>query len=71
MISSEVIYPGLIKKMNQLTDLLETRVNENIIDSDMAWFLLEKNLEIAIKPKDEKEVVAALANIDDFIQTLN
>lgn len=71
MISSEVIYPGLIKKMNQLTDLLENRVNENIIDSDMAWFLLEKNLEIAIKPKDEKEVVAALANIDDFIQTLN
>jgi len=71
VISSEVIYPGLIKKMNQLTDLLENRVNENIIDSDMAWFLLEKNLEIAIKPKDEKEVVAALANIDDFIQTLN
>ena len=39
VIASEVIFPELVTDMEDLTDLLEERVNQNKIANEMAWKL--------------------------------
>lgn len=71
VISSEVIYPKLIKKMEDLTDLLENRVNQNKISNDLAWMLLEKNLKIAVDITNEQDQLLALEKLNSFMESLN
>jgi len=70
VISSQVLYPDLVLKMNELVDILEQRVNENKIKNQMAWLLLEENLVVATNASSEKSVNDAINKINNFLTTL-
>jgi len=57
--------------MEDLTDLLENRVNQNKISSDLAWMLLEKNLKIAVEITNEQDQLLALEKLNSFMESLN
>lgn len=57
--------------MEDLTDLLENRVNQNKISNDLAWMLLEKNLKIAVDITNEQDQLLALEKLNSFMESLN
>ena len=70
VIASEVIHPELVLIMDELTDLLEARVNSNKISNEMAWKLFEDNLILATEPSDSDEVDESARKIKNFLKTL-
>jgi len=70
VIASEVIHPELVLIMEELTDLLEARVNSNKISNEMAWKLFEDNLILATEPSNSDEVDESARKIKNFIKTL-
>jgi len=70
VIASEVIHPELVLIMEELTDLLEARVNSNKISNQMAWKLFEDNLILATEPSNSDEVDESARKIKNFLKTL-
>ena len=70
VIASEVIFPELVTDMDNLTDLLEARVNQNKIANEMAWKLFENNLVLATEAMTNKDVVRASDSINSFMETM-
>ena len=70
VIASEVIHPELVVIMEELTDLLEARVNSNKISNEMAWKLFQDNLIIATEPSNIDEVNESVRKIQNFLKTL-
>jgi len=56
--------------MEDLTDLLEERVNQNKIANEMAWKLFEDNLVIATEAMTIEDVARASNSINSFMETL-
>ena len=56
--------------MDNLTDLLEARVNQNKIANEMAWKLFENNLVLATEAMTNKDVVRASDSINSFMETM-
>jgi len=70
VIASEVLHPELVVIMEELTDLLEARVNSNKISNEMAWKLFQDNLILATEPSDSDEVDQSARKIKSFLKTL-
>tara|TARA_B100001109_G_scaffold240085_1_gene223120 strand:+ start:94 stop:480 length:387 start_codon:yes stop_codon:yes gene_type:complete len=70
VIASEVIFPELVNDMENLTDLLEERLNQNKIANEMAWKLFEDNLVLATEAMTNKDVVRVSASINSFMETI-
>jgi len=70
VIASEVIFPKLVNDMEDLTDLLEERVNQNKIANEMAWKLFEDNLVMATEAMTSEDVVQASDSINSFMETM-
>ena len=70
VIASEVIFPELVTDMEDLTDLLEERVNQNKIANEMAWKLFEDNLVIATEAMTNNDVTRTSNSINSFMETL-
>ena len=70
VIASDVIFPELVTDMEDLTDLLEERVNQNKLANEMAWKLFEDNLVIATEAMTIEDVARASNSINSFMETL-
>jgi len=71
VIASQIINADLVNTLDDLVDILETRLNQNKLSNDMAWKLLEDNLIIAIQPTSDEEAQSAAAKINTFIDSFS
>ena len=70
IISSDVIYPKLVSDMENLTDLIDNRLNENKISNDMAWKLFLENLEIAVGASTLSDAEDISLKLNSFIESI-
>ena len=56
--------------MENLTDLIDNRLNENKISNDMAWKLFLENLEIAVGASTLSDAEDISLKLNSFIESI-